>query len=93
LDNCKVYGQYIVGQGKDFKVKPNKTHYGFDKTLEPETWYIVHITGKVLGLYANEMFATTLATGLDKRDQKRLADEMDRILRGETEDPERDGKN
>lgn len=84
MDNRKVYGQYIVGQGKDFKVKPAKTHYGYDKTLTPDSWYIVHITGKVLGMYANEMFAQTLAIGLDKRDQKILADEMDRILRNET---------
>lgn len=86
MDERKVYGQYIVGQGKDFKVKEPKTHYGYDKRLEPELWYIVHITGKVLGVYNNETFATSLATGLDKRDQKKLADEMDRILRGENEE-------
>ena len=92
MDERKVFGQYIVGQGKDFKMKKNKTHYGYDRTLDPEAWYIVHITGRVLGVYANETFAISLATGLDKRDHNKLAAEMDRILCEETEAPEGDDK-
>jgi hypothetical protein len=80
VDERKVYGQYIVGQGKDFKVKPNKTHYGFDKMLISDRWYIVHITGKVLGNYDNETFASNLAKGLDKRDQLKLSEEIEKIL-------------
>jgi len=86
VDERKVYGQYIVGLGKDFRVKQNQAHYGFDKTLIPDAWYIVHITGKVLGCYTDEFLATNLAKGLDKRDQKRLSDEMDKILRNEQRD-------
>ena len=80
MDNRKVYGQYIVGKGNEFKVKENKIHYGYEKSLEPEMYYIVHITGKVLGMYNNETFATNLAMGLDKRDQKILSDEIEKIL-------------
>lgn len=88
MDNRKVYGQYIVGQGKDFSIKENKSGYGFDNSLDPNQWYIVHITGKIIGAYINKEWANNLAIGLDRRDRLRLADEMERILRGDTETPE-----
>lgn len=85
MDDRKVYGQYIVGLGRQFRVKLNKEHYGYDKRLVPDAWYIVHISGKVLGCYSDEHLAENLAKGLDKRDQKRLSEEMDKILLKEEE--------
>lgn len=83
MDDRKVYGQYIVGMGKDFKTKPNKAHYGFDATLDPSIWYVVHITGKILGSYVDEGLANILAKGLDKRDRGILTEEMEKVLSGE----------
>lgn len=83
MDERKVYGQYIVGQGKNFVLKSNKTHYGFDQTLVPDAWYVVHITGQILGMYPDEGLATILAKGLDGRDRMELNEEMDKVLRGQ----------
>lgn len=81
MDKRKVYGHYIVGQGRDFRVKEPKNGIGVLNTLQSEVWYVVHINGRVLGAYHDETFANTLAYGLDQRDQKMLADEMEKILR------------
>ena len=80
VDERKVYGQYIVGQGKDFRVKPNKTHYGIDKMLIQDAWYVVHITGQILGTYTDETLATILAKGLDGRDRMELSEEIEQML-------------
>ena len=80
MDERKVYGQYIVGLGRDFRVKPNKTHYGIDKTLIPDAWYVVHITGQILGTYTDEALATILAKGLDGRDRMELSEEIEKML-------------
>lgn len=70
-------GQYVVGQGCDFDN---------GNGLDAGHWYVIRAgDGKVMGAYEFEHFACQLAVALDKRDQKRLVEEMDRILREESQ--------
>lgn len=77
----KKCGQYVIGLGIDFKMKKESSGYGYDTTLIPNNYYVVHAsTGKILGAYAEESKAITLAVGLDKRDHNTLASEMEKVL-------------
>ena len=85
MDERRVYGNYIVGQGKDFTVKQVKSNFGYENQLIADEWYVVHVTGKVIGCYAytNADMAHALAMGLEQRDLKLVAEEMEKVLRGE----------
>jgi len=84
LDNHKTYGYYIVGQGKDFKIKERYNYYDYERHLDPELWYIVHIDGKIVGKYESRLFAVSLAQGMNRVDQHKLDVEIERILRDES---------
>lgn len=74
-------GQYIVGEGADFRVKNNHDGYGYVHELVMNNWYVVHAhTGKILGQYASYELAAKLAIGLDKTDQEKLNKEIENIL-------------
>lgn len=79
-------GKYIIGQGKDFKIKNPlpKNGIGYDNELYGIRWYIVDSTTcKVVGDYDNCHAATQCAIFLHKADELKLANEMDKLLRGE----------
>ena len=82
----KKAGNYIVGNGTDFKIDRPSNGYGYDHELNGEMYYVVHgQTGKILGRYNDEHLAIQLAKGLHATDKKKLSDEMDKVLRGEEE--------
>lgn len=80
MDRRKVFGHYIVGQGGDFRVKQLESHYGYERCLDLRLWYVVHLTGAIMGTYTDETYAISLAQGLEKRDQKKMAAEMEKVL-------------
>jgi len=73
LESRKKFGIYLVATGFDF---------GLKNCITSNKYYVVNeITKIAIGMYTEEQLAINLAKGLDKRDQKRLSDEMDKILR------------
>ena len=79
----KKYGHYIVGLGGQFKMKPINSHYGYERCLIMDRWYVVHVNGMIMGSYFNEELATNLAAGLYLMDQKKLAAEIEKVLTDE----------
>lgn len=74
-------GIYILGEGRDFEVKKNDNGIGYDRSLEPLKWYIVNgKTGAILGCYDDRDMAVNLIRHLVKRDEKKLLQEIEKIL-------------
>ena len=74
-------GIYILGQGIDFKPKMVPTNYGYDWSLEPLQWYVVNgKTGAILGHYDSRELAVNLIQHLVKRDEKKLSQEIEKLL-------------
>lgn len=85
MSTREIIGQYVVDLGANLKLKQDcikrKYHIGYDRSLIPGEWYVVFIqTGAIMGHYEDFIVARHLAVGLDKRDQKNLASEMEKVL-------------
>lgn len=78
-----IKGKFVVGLGSAFKIKAElTTHIGYDRSLDPNLWYIIDSHSRqIVGSYADKDLAIKLATFLDKADQKKLSDEIERILK------------
>lgn len=74
-------GIYILGEGRDFEVKSPPNGIGYDRSLDPLRWYVVNgKTGAILGAYDNRDMAVNLIRFLDKRDNEKLSQEIEKIL-------------
>ncbi len=76
-------GKYIIGQGKDFRVKgsPPKNGIGYDHELAYNRWYIVDCTtAKIVGDYETSHHAIQCARFLHDADQLKLSNEIEKIL-------------
>jgi hypothetical protein len=64
-------GRFIVGTGKELGCRPDKWHL----------YIVTDEMGMVQGHYDSAIWATNLATFLDKADRMKIDGEIDKILR------------
>lgn len=78
---AKRYGQYLVVLGSQLKTKIPKNGIGRIVEYDPHTSYIISLHNRtIVGQYLQEDLAHKCAQFLDKADQLKLSNEIDRIL-------------
>lgn len=81
---AKKYGEYLVVEGFQLKAKVPKSGIGYVTEFDPHMTYIINLTTKkIVGSYAQEDLAHKCGDFLNKADQLKLSNEMDKILCGE----------
>jgi len=81
---AKKYGNYLAVEGHQLKGKMPKNGIGYFVEFDPHSMYVINILTKtIVGKYAQTDLAYKCAEFLDKADQLKLANEMDKILRGQ----------
>jgi hypothetical protein len=68
----KVFGQYRVGLGSEFKVSPMREEYFL--------YLVVKGTSEIIGQYRSEFYAEQLAIGAHKRDMAELDEAMEKVI-------------
>lgn len=79
---AKKYGNYLAVEGHQLKSKMPANGRGYFVEFDPHSMYVINIhTKTVVGKYAQDHLAYACAEFLDKADQLKLSNEMDKLLR------------
>lgn len=81
---AKKYGNYLAVEGSQLKGKMPKNGIGYYLEFDIHSTYVININTKtIVGKYAQEDLAYKCAEFLDKADQLKLTNELDKILSGQ----------